>query len=139
MSDRCFVDTNILIYAHDVSAGLKHRLANELLQRVWNDANGAISTQVLQEFAFNVRRKPARPLSNDSLLRVIDQYLQWHVVVNGPTSVAEAVGLETRYQVSFWDALILCAAQIANASTLYSEDFSHGQRYGTVRVVNPFV
>lgn len=139
MNDRCFVDTNVLIYAHDVSAGWKHQAAVALLERIWMEGNGALSTQVLQEFAANVRRKPARPLSVEDTLQVLHQYLQWQVVLNSATSVVEALSLEVRYRISFWDALILHAAQVANARVLYSEDFSHGQVYGSVKAVNPFL
>ncbi len=138
MSDRCFVDTNILIYAHDVSAGSKNQIASELVQKLWADESGILSTQVLQEFAYAARRKPRRPLSIDDTLRVLQQYLHWHVVVNTPTSVVDAITLETRYRISFWDALILAAAKAANAATLYTEDLSHGQMYGPVKVINPF-
>jgi predicted nucleic acid-binding protein len=138
MSDKCFVDTNILIYAYDSSAVLKHQRASELLQQIWIAGNGAISTQVLQEFAFTVRRKPKRPLSSDDTVRVLRQYLHWHIVVNGPASVVNAIAIETRHRISFWDALIICAAQMANAVVLYSEDLSHGQVYDSVKVINPF-
>ncbi len=138
MSDRCFVDTNILIYAHDLSAGTKHQRASELVEKLWAAGGGVLSTQVLQEFANTVRRKPRRPLSLDDTLQVVRQYLQWQVVINTPTSVVSALELEFRYRVSFWDALILCAAQVANVATLYTEDLSHGQVYGSVRAINPF-
>lgn len=138
MSDRCFVDTNILIYAHDLSAGTKHQRAMQLVEELWATGSGVLSTQVLQEFANTVRRKPRRPLSLDDTLQVVRQYLQWQVVINTPTSVVTALGIESRYRVSFWDALILCAAQVANVQTLYTEDLSNGQMYGSVRAINPF-
>ena len=68
----------------------------------------------------------------------IADYLTWEVVVNTSAAVLEALDLEGRYEISFWDALIVQAAQIAGAATLYSEDLSDGQTYGLVRVVNPF-
>jgi predicted nucleic acid-binding protein len=138
MSGRCFVDTNILIYAHDVSLDPKHHRARELIEQLWATGNGVLSTQVLQEFAYIIRRKPKQPLSIDDTLRVVRDYLHWHVVINTPSSVVDAMGLELRYRLSFWDALILSAAQFANAEILYTEDLSHGQRYGSVHAVNPF-
>jgi len=138
MSDRSFVDTNILIYAHDVSSGAKHQRARQLMEEIWAAETGVLSTQVLQEFVYSVRRKPRSPLSLDDTLRVVRQYLHWNVVTNSPASVVDAIALETRYGLSFWDALILSAAQFAGATTLYSEDFSHGQAYGSVTAVNPF-
>ena len=139
MSDKFFVDTNILVYAHDRSAGSKHQLAVALLERMWQAENGVLSTQVLQEFCFSVRRKLVRPLSLDDTSRVVRQYLAWEVIVNTPAAVLEAMETESRYKISFWVALILNAAEQAGASILYSEDFSNGQRYGSVRVVNPLL
>lgn len=134
-----FVDTNILMYAHDVSAGDKHAKARDLIDGLWDTMQGAVSTQVLQELTVNLRRKAAKPLDRRAAREIIEDYLAWHVVVNDGRAVLEALDLEERYQISFWDALIIHAAQLAGADTLYSEDLSNGQRYGTVRVVNPFL
>jgi len=139
MNDKCFVDTNILVYAHDSMAGPKHDLARVLVEDLWNSGTGAVSTQVLQELCISVRRKAVRPLSEDETRRLIQDYLSWEVVVNTPESILRALELEERYQLSFWDALIVCAAESSGASVLYSEDFASGQRYGSVRALNPFV
>jgi len=139
MNDRCFLDTNVLVYAHDRSAGWKHQRAAVLTEQLWNDGTGVISTQVLQEFCYTVRRKLPRPLSLEDTFRVVQQYLAWNVVTNSPTSVLEAIEIEARHKVSFWDALILHAASRGGAKTLYTEDFSDGQLYGEIRVMNPFV
>jgi len=138
MSDRYFVDTNILMYAHDASAGEKHERARALLEELWHNRSGVVSTQVLQELAVNLRRKAAKPLDAKATREVVADYLTWQVVVNGGESILEALDLEQRYQVSFWDALVLRAAQAAGAELLYSEDLSDGQMYGSVRVVDPF-
>ena len=137
MSDRYFVDTNILMYAHDTAAGQKHRRAKVLVEELWETRAGVVSTQVLQELAVNLRRKAKKPLDAKATRDVVSDYLAWQVVVNGGASILEALDLETRYQVSFWDALIIQAAHAAGAEILYSEDLSDGQRYGTVRVRNP--
>lgn len=138
MSAKRFVDTNILVYAHDRTAGHKHARARALIEELWQTRTGAVSTQVLQELCVNLRRKAGHPLDARTTRNVVTDYLTWHVVVNGTESVLEALELETRYQISFWDALIVCAAETCGAAVLYSEDLSHGQRYGTVEVVNPF-
>lgn len=138
MSDKCFVDTNILVYAHDLLAGSKRDRALKLIEQLWNDGTGVISTQVLQEFCYTVRRKLARPLSTHDTSSVIQQYLAWHVVVNSSIAPLEAMKIEAQYKISFWDALILQAAVSAGAKILYTEDFSHGQMYAGVRAVNPF-
>lgn len=138
MSDRYFVDTNILMYAHDAAAGDKHARAKALVEDLWQNRSGVVSTQVLQELAVNLRRKAKRPLDARATRDVVSDYLAWQVVVNGGDSILEALELEARYQISFWDALIIQAAQTAGADVLYSEDLSDGQRYGSVKVENPF-
>jgi len=137
MSDRYFVDTNILMYAHDASAGVKHERAKALVQELWRDRSGVVSTQVLQELAVNLRRKAGRPLGARATRDVVTDYLAWQVVVNGGESILEALDLEARYQISFWDALVIHAAEASGSETLYSEDLSDGQTYGSVRIVNP--
>ena len=137
MSARCFVDTNILVYAHDASAGEKHERARALVESLWRSRNGVVSTQVLQELSVNVLRKAAHPLDHDATRELVSDYLSWHVVVNDGEAVLAALDLERRHRVPFWDALIIHAALVAGAEVLYSEDLSDGQRYGDVRVVNP--
>ena len=99
-----FVDTNILMYAHDKAAGAKHDRAKALVEELWRDRTGVISTQVLQELAVNLRRKAAKPLDATATRDVVADYLTWQVVVNGGDSILEALELETRYQISFWDS-----------------------------------
>jgi predicted nucleic acid-binding protein len=137
MSDKYFVDTNILMYAHDTSAGAKHDRAKALLEELWRDRTGVVSTQVLQELSVNLRRKAGRPLDVKATREIAADYLTWQVVVNGGESILDALELEVRYQISFWDALVVQAAQASGAEVLYSEDLSDGQTYGSVRVINP--
>jgi predicted nucleic acid-binding protein len=92
---------------------------------------------VLQELAVNLRRKTSNPLDTKGTREVVADYLTWQVVVNAGESVLEALDVEARYRVSFWDALVLQAAQASGAAILYSEDLSDGQTYGGVRVLNP--
>ena len=98
-----------------------------------------VSTQVLQELTVNLRRKASRPLDGKKTREIVADYLSWHVVINGGESILEALDLEERYRISFWDALVIHAALVSGAEILYSEDLSHGQAYGSVRVVNPLV
>jgi predicted nucleic acid-binding protein len=137
MADKYFVDTNILIYAHDRSTGVKHERARELVERLWTSGQGVLSTQVLQELCVNLRRKVARPLAADEIRRLIYDYMSWEIVINSPDAVIQALEFEARYKTSFWDALILQAAEQSGAAVLYSEDLSAKQSYGTVQVVNP--
>jgi predicted nucleic acid-binding protein len=139
MSDKCFVDTNILVYAHDRSTGDKHLRARTLIDQLWDSGSGVLSTQVLQEFCYNIRRRAANPLPVDEVRLLLRDYATWEVVTNTSSSILWALDLEMRYKTSFWDALILNAAEVAGASILYSEDLAKGQRYGSVRVVNPLI
>ena len=139
MPRRCFVDTNILVYAHDRGAGARHEAAKALVEQLWHDRTGVISTQVLQEFYVNVRRRAANPLALDEVRPLLEDYLRWKVVVNDSQSVLRALSLEERYRMSFWDALVVDAAVRAGCEVLYSEDLSSGQVYGQTRVVNPFL
>ncbi len=138
MRGKCFVDTNILVYAHDAEAGAKHQRAIEVLDDLWDSGNGVISTQVLQELCLNVRRKYRRPFSIEETQILIQSYANWEVVINDTKSIQEALAFERRYKVSFWDALILQAAESAEVDLLLSEDLAAGQRYGAFRVENPF-
>ncbi len=138
MSDKQFVDTNILVYAHDRNAGEKHERARVLVEDLWLTGSGVVSTQVLQELCVNMRRKAAHPLDLKATREIVADYLSWEVVINTGQSVLGALEIEQRYGVSFWDALVIHAAESAGAAVLYSEDLSDGQMYGAVRVVNPF-
>ena len=137
MNDKCFVDTIILVYAHDRAAGDKHHRARVLIEKLWNGGGGVLSTQVLQELCVNVRRKSSHPLSVEETRRLIQDYSSWTIVTNTAESVIEALDIESRYNISFWDALIVQAAGSSGATVVYSEDLAHGQSYGSVRVVNP--
>ena len=101
MSDKCFVDTNVLVYAYDRSAGRKHAAAQSLIEQLWDSGCGVLSTQVLQEFCVSVRRKAGNPLSGDETRRLIENYFSWEIVVNTSESVVRALEIEARYKISF--------------------------------------
>lgn len=106
--------------------------------QLWQDRTGVLSTQVLQELYVSVRRKVANPLGAADARQLIDDYIRWEVVVNDGASILDALEIEKRFKISFWDALIIQAANASGARILYSEDLNHSQTYGSVRVVNPF-
>ena len=139
MSDKCFVDTNVLVYAADLSAGKKCARSQELTEELWALRKGVLSTQVLQELYFALRRKLEKPMPAWEAEEILRDYSEWEVVVNNRHSLFRAIELETRYQISFWDGLMLQAAERAGAGVVYSEDLSHGQTYAGIRVVNPFL
>ncbi len=119
MSDKYFVDTNILMYAHDTSAGEKHERAKTLVEELWRDRTGVVSTQVLQELSVNLRKQVRRPLDAKATRDIVADYLTWQVIVNSGESILEAIDLESRYQISFRDALVIQAAQLSGAEVLY--------------------
>jgi len=101
MSDRHFVDTNILVYAHDTAGGAKHVRAKALVEELWRERSGVVSTQVLQELCVNLRRKAGRPVDLETARKIIVDYLTWHVVTNTGESILEALEIEKQYQISF--------------------------------------
>lgn len=139
MTGKQFVDTNILVYAHDTGDKRKHETARDLIRALWESGSGVISTQVVQEFYVNITKKTARPLKPKQAQRTVSDYLRWDVIVNTGDSIVQAFDIESRYRISFWDALIVQAANSAGAEILYSEDLNHEQNYDGVRVVNPFL
>jgi len=137
MSVDAFLDTNILVYAvtSDVSQRPKRKRALEIIQA----EDFAVSTQVLQEFYVIVTRKLSRPLTPGQALEWIEELAVFPCVATEVSLVKIAIEISVRYQTSYWDAAILAAAESMGAPRLYSEDLNHGQRYGSVEVVNPFM
>ena len=138
MSDKVFLDTNILIYAYDASARKKHVIAKDLMMQFWESGTGVISIQVLQEFFVVVTRKIPNPLDIQTAEDIVSDLLKWELVVCDGDSILGAIALLKKYHFSFWDALIIGAALKANASFLYSEDLSHGQSIESLTINNPF-
>lgn len=133
-----FVDTNILLYAEDRDAKGKHPLARDLILQLWDDRDGVVSVQVLQEFYVNATRKLKKPLTNPKALEIVEQYLTWTVVENTGALLTSAIRLQTKAQLSFWDAMVVQAAIETGCERLYSEDLNHGQRFGSLVILNPF-
>jgi len=133
-----FVDTNVLIYAEDRDSKAKHEIARDLVVRLWDERSGVLSVQVLQEFYVNVTRKLKKPLSSAKALEVVEEYLTWTVVENTGKLLTTAIELQQKAHLSFWDAMVVQAAIDSGCDTLYSEDLSDGQRFGSLTVVNPF-
>jgi predicted nucleic acid-binding protein len=135
---KMFIDTNILIYAFDVSAGKKHQVASHILNDLWNSGLGVLSTQVLQEFYINVVQKIQKPIDQKMAQEIIRDLLKWHVVVNNGDSILDAIDISEKYGYSFWDSLIIEAALTGGVSVLLSEDLQHGQVISGVTISNPF-
>jgi predicted nucleic acid-binding protein len=137
MSAKAFVDTNVLIYAHDVDAAAKHELAKHILQELWNQRTGALSMQVLQEFYVNVTRKIAKPLSKASARGIVNSYQAWCIETT-TEEISVAFRIEDDARIGFWDALIVAAALRAGTDRILSEDLNAGQTISGVRIENPF-
>jgi predicted nucleic acid-binding protein len=139
MSDRIFLDTNVLVYLYDRDSPQKQAKSRFLLERGSITADLVISTQVLQEFYVTVTRKFTRYISEEEIvlaMRGLGDLLT--VPVNVPL-IFDAIQLGRRYQISFWDALIIQAALFAGCNRLLTEDLQHGLSIGGLMVENPFL
>jgi predicted nucleic acid-binding protein len=137
MSDKTFVDTNVLIYAHDGDAKEKHKIAKEVLRELWSERTGALSVQVLQEFYVNITKKIASPLSKDEARLVVNTYSTWCAETT-PVEISSAFRIEDESRIGFWDALIIAAAVKSGATRILSEDLNAQQVLAGVRIENPF-
>jgi predicted nucleic acid-binding protein len=137
MSGKTFIDTNVLIYAHDKDAGAKNEVANAHLRDLWSERTGVLSVQVLQEFYVNVTRKIAAPISKDLARSVVNSYAIWCAETT-PTEISTAFQIEDEAGFGFWDALIVSSAVKSGATRILSEDFNPGQKIAGIVVENPF-
>jgi predicted nucleic acid-binding protein len=137
MSDRTFVDTNVLVYADDFANPAKRDHAQELIRRLIHERSGVVSLQVLQEYFAAVTRK-LRMDSGDARERV-EVYSRFNVVKLEPEDVLHAIDLHRAHRISIWDSLIVRAASVAGCRTLYTEDLQNGFRIENLEVVNPFM
>lgn len=133
-----FVDTNILIYAHDREAGARRDSAAELVRHLWQRGGAVLSTQVLHEFYVNVTRKIPSPLTPAKARGIVENYCAWQVEISTCETIRQATDIQERHQLSFWDALIVATAAQGGADVLFSEDLNAGQLIEGVRVINPF-
>lgn len=130
-----FIDTNILLYAHDLEAGQKREKALVIIENLWlAPYPPAISVQVLQEFYVNLLRKK---INLEIAQDVVTKYLAWEVIENSVALFNDALSLQKRYKLSYWDSLIVAAAKKAKAKEVWSEDLSHGQKVDGIKIFNP--
>jgi len=135
---REFVDTNVLVYAFDSSAGVKQTAASTLLERLWKSQTGCLSVQVLQEFFVTVTRRVARPLSVDEAADRIREFAAWRVFSPTVDDVVAAIELQKQARLSFWAAMVVRAAAESGCDTLWTEDMNDGQTIRGVHIRNPF-
>lgn len=136
MAKRCFIDTNILIYAEARDAPAKQQAALSLLKQLYEDACGVLSTQVLQEYC-NVALKKLK-LPAHHVRAQLELYEQFEVIQVTPAIIHAALNLHQTRSVAFFDAIILATAQTAGCTRLASEDMNAGETVGGVYIVNPF-
>lgn len=139
MSDKIFVDTNILVYAHDLDAGNKHEVAAKSISQLWESRNGVLSTQVLQECYVTLTKKVVQPLGTVAVRRLLQSYFSWDIAVNDPQTILQASEIEEAHNLSFWDALIVAAASSKNVAVILTEDLNHGQMIEGILIQNPFL
>lgn len=131
-----FVDTNVLFYWLDLSSGSKRESASLWLAHLWTSRSGRLSYQVLQEFFDATTRK--RPEIREQVQTEIRRLLAWRPIPVNGLLLDRAWKIQDRYQLSFWDSLIIAAAHAASCRWLLTEDLQDGQSIDGVTVVNPF-
>jgi predicted nucleic acid-binding protein len=137
MSARSFLDTNVLIYADDVSAPVKQQRARDLVAEHRRAGTGVVSLQVLQEYFVTVTRK--LKLDPETARRKVELLAEFDVAAPRVADVLAAIDLHRLHGFSFWDSLVLRSAQQSGCRVLLSEDFQPGRTIDGVQIVNPFV
>ena len=133
-----FVDTNVLVYAHDRSETRKQPIAQAMLDVLWRTRSGVLSTQVLQEFYVVTTRSFDPPMRRGAAREVVALYGEWPIVQVDVALILAASKLEERRAFSFWDALVVEAARRCGATRLLTEDLQAGRRIDGISIENPF-
>ena len=139
MTVAVFVDTNILVYSRDTSEPRKQEQAMAWMSHLWTTKTGRLSFQVLQEFYVTVTVMLEPGLDSESARNDVRSLLPWHPIPNDARVIEGAWHIQDRYKLSWWDTLIVSAAQVANCRYLLTEDLQHDQQFDGVRVINPFL
>lgn len=141
MSDRIFFDTNILVYAFNSrdSEKEKSQTAQELLLKALSEDNLILSVQVLGELHVTLTQKGKPPLSQSDSKKIIDKICVAEIMELTKKMVLSALELQIRHKLSYWDALIIATAQSARCNRMFSEDLQHGQKFGELQILNPFI
>ncbi|MBI5178469.1 MAG: PIN domain-containing protein [Nitrospinae bacterium] len=135
---KVFVDTNIIVYAYDPSAGEKHLKAAEVMSGLWESGNGVVSIQVLQEFFVTATRKMGKPMDAKTAKTIVGDLLKWKTVTPSGETLLDAIDICGKHQCSFWDAMIISSALEGGAEKILTEDFTHGQKIRGLQLENPF-
>jgi predicted nucleic acid-binding protein len=135
----CFVDANILVYSRDPSEPIKFEVARTLMRRLSSERRGRTSIQALNEFYTVRTRKASKPVSRELAWADVEELLEWDPLPVSAPVIIRGRSVEARYKLSWWDSLIVAAAQLQGCSILYTEDLQNGANFDGLRVNNPFV
>lgn len=138
MTAAVFVDTNVLLYARDLSEPVKRERAKAWLDHLWRERLGRTSIQVLSEFYYNATRKLRPGLTSEDAWGRLQPYLAWSPQPVDQALLARAREVERRHRLSWWDSMVVGAAQLQGCAVLLTEDLQDGALYGNVRVRSPF-
>lgn len=138
MTGLVFVDTNVYVYRFDSTESEKQRRCEAWLRHLWSARNGRVSVQVLQELYSTLTRKLDHPLQAAEARGIIRSLYTWDPVAVDRKTIEAAWSLQDRHSLSWWDGLIVAAAQAAGCAYLLTEDLNHDQDLAGVRVVDPF-
>jgi predicted nucleic acid-binding protein len=139
MSVNCFVDTNILVYFRDSSEIEKQIIAEKWLEAIWEKQIGRLSYQVLNEYYVTVTQKLVPGMDRESARMDVKNLMAWNPIAIEKSIVENGWVIQEQYHFSWWDALIVSAAQKANCAILLSEDLQHNQIIGNLTIINPFL
>ena len=131
-----FVDTNVVLYSLDADAGQRYEISVALLSRLLADRSGVVSVQVLVEFYQNAIRKFR--ITSEEAEAILEDFARWRLHCPDHRSVMSAIQLQRRYQLAWYDAMILNSAMESGCSILWTEDFQDGQRFGDLVIRNPY-
>lgn len=133
-----FVDTNVLVYAYDSRDAQKQQQAKTVLRRLWRDQLGCISIQVLQEFYVTTTQKLAKPLTVGEASQIISDLGLWRIHQPQVEDILRAVQIQQRYQLSFWDSMIVRSASQLGCSIIWTEGLNAGQLIDGCKIQTPF-
>jgi len=136
MTEIAFFDTNVLLYLFDQREVLKREIARKTFSGYLESKNLRISTQVVQEFYSAATKKLGIPAYEAAA--EVQSLCGLEMVTVSRSEILRAIDIRHRIQISFWDALLVSAAETAGATILFTEDLTHGQRFGSIQIVNPF-
>lgn len=137
-ADPIFVDTSVLVHAHDLDSGLKRAIAEQVLKQLWQDETGVLSTQVLEEFYAALTAPAASPVPRRAARDLVHAYSVWPVTSLAAADVLAASDIEERYRVSFRDALIITAARKSGAALILSDALQPHRPLAGIEIQNPF-